>query len=194
MDRTPSAVQIKHFVAFRIAEQWHDIGIQLHFTTEELDDIDKNCKPVSIKECCKTMLYLWTKKNTPITAEQLIRAIEEAGHLHYALELQKGTVFVGTTSNGYLIITFFPNSQNTLIEQSLCTISYSTVVLYIGIMKVWGFGPKLSPLNQLDICFPTVWEYWLGIAKPKSVFRSTLNRCIKLLWNFKNFLFIRFFC
>ena len=61
-------------------------------------------------------------------------------------------------------------------------------------MKVWDFGPKLSPQNQLDFCFLTVWEYWLGIAKPKDVFRSTLNLCIKLLWNFKNFLFNRFFC
>ena len=68
------------------------------------------------------------------------------------------------------------------------------VVLYIGIMKVWRFCPKLSPQNQLDICFLTVWEYWLGLAKPKNVFRSTLSHCIKLLWNFKNFLFNRFFC
>ena len=56
------------------------------------------------------------------------------------------------------------------------------------------FGPKLSLQNQLDICFLTVWEHWLGIAKPKNVFRSTVNHYIKLLWNFKNFLFNRFFC
>ena len=31
-------------------------------------------------------------------------------------------------------------------------LSYSTVVLYVGIMKVTGdFGPKLLPQNQLDI-------------------------------------------
>ena len=46
--------------------------------------------------------------------------------------------------------------------------SYSTVVLYIGIMKVRDIGPKLSPQNQLDI-------YFLSIAKPKNVFRSILN-------------------
>ena len=56
------------------------------------------------------------------------------------------------------------------------------------------FGPKLSPQYQLDICFLTVWECWLGIAKPKNVFRSTPNCCIELLWNFKNFLFNTFFC
>ena len=59
------------------------------------------------------------------------------------------------------------------------TVSYSTVVLYIGIMKVRGFWPKLSPQNQLDIYFLTLWEYWLGLAKPKNVFRSILNPSIK---------------
>jgi len=49
------------------------------------------------------------------------------------------------------------------------------VVLYIGIIKVRDFGPKLSPQNQLEIYFLTVWEYWLGIAKPKNVFRLILN-------------------
>ena len=63
-------------------------------------------------------------------------------------------------------------------------------------MKVWGFWPKIiSPKPAwYCICYLTVWEYWLGIAKPKNIFRSTLNRYIKLLWNFKNFLFNRFFC
>jgi len=36
------------------------------------------------------------------------------------------------------------------------------------------FGQKLSPQNQLDICFLTVWEQdWLGMAKLKNVLRST---------------------
>jgi len=33
----------------------------------------------------------------------------------------------------------------------------------------------------------TAWQYWLSIAKPKNVFRSTLNLCITLLWNFRKF-------
>ena len=68
-----------------------------------------------------------------------------------------------------------------LVRQTGCIIdrlwlSYSTVVLYIGI---GDFGPKLSPQNQLDICFLALWEYWLGLAKPKSVFRSILDPSIK---------------
>ena len=59
-------------------------------------------------------------------------------------------------------------------------LSYSTVVLYIGIVKVWDSSPKISPKNQLDIYFVTSRQDWLGIAKPKNVFRSTKN----LIWFF----------
>ena len=57
-----------------------------------------------------------------------------------------------------------------------------------------GFlAKKIPPKNLPNIYFLTAWQHWLGITKPKNVFRSTLNLCIKLLWNFKNFLFNRFF-
>ena len=61
------------------------------------------------------------------------------------------------------------------------------VVLYIGIKKVWGFLPKNLTEKSAKYYFPTAWQHWLGIAKPKNV---TLNLCVKLL---KNFLFNRFF-
>ena len=64
------------------------------------------------------------------------------------------------------------------------------LVLYIGIIKVWGFLPKnptYKPTKYL------AWQHWLGIAKPKNVLRSTLNLSIKLLWNFNFFLFNGFF-
>jgi len=54
--------------------------------------------------------------------------------------------------------------------------------------------PKIPPKNQPNIYFLTAWQHWLGIAKPKNAFRSTLSLCIDLLWNFKNFSFNRFFC
>jgi len=40
-------------------------------------------------------------------------------------------------------------------------------------MEAWVFSPKYHPKNQPDISFSVVWQYWLGIAKPKNVFRST---------------------
>jgi len=59
------------------------------------------------------------------------------------------------------------------------TVSYSTVVLYIRIMKVLGFWPEIITPNQLNIYFLTLWEHWLGLAKPKNVFRLILNPSIK---------------
>ena len=44
---------------------------------------------------------------------------------------------------------------------------------------------KIPPTNQPNIYFVTAWQHWLDIAKPKNVFRSTVNLFIKLLWNFK---------
>ena len=55
------------------------------------------------------------------------------------------------------------------------------VVLFIGIMKVGVLTLKSHPKNQPNINFVTAWQYWLGTAKPKNVFRSTLNLCTKLL-------------
>ena len=71
--------------------------------------------------------------------------------------------------------------------------SCGMIVLHIRIMKVWDFYPKVLPTNEPNIYFMTAWQHWLGMAKPKNAFGSTLNLCIKVLWNFKNFLFNRFF-
>ena len=38
---------------------------------------------------------------------------------------------------------------------------------------------KSQSQESVDIYFLTLWEYWLGLAKPKNVFRSTLNPSIK---------------
>ena len=45
--------------------------------------------------------------------------------------------------------------------------------------------PKIPPKNPPNVYLVTSLQHWLGIAKPKNVFRSTLNLCIKLLWNLK---------
>ena len=56
------------------------------------------------------------------------------------------------------------------------------VVLYIG----FGFSfPKIPPRNLPNIYFLTAWQHWLGIAKPKNVFRSTLNLSINCYEIFK---------
>ena len=53
--------------------------------------------------------------------------------------------------------------------------SFSTVVLILGIMVVWGFLHNNIDQNQPHNSDTTVWQFWLGIAKPKNVFRLTLN-------------------
>jgi len=50
------------------------------------------------------------------------------------------------------------------------------VASLLEIMEVWSFQPKnITQKPALCISFTTVWQYWLGIAKPKNVFRLTLN-------------------
>jgi len=44
--------------------------------------------------------------------------------------------FTYITTKGYSLFTYY---------------IYSTVLLYIGILKVWGFLPKFSPTNQPNI-------------------------------------------
>ena len=41
--------------------------------------------------------------------------------------------------------------------------------------------PKYLPQNQLNIYFVTSTQDWLGIAKPKNVFRSIINPSAKLM-------------
>ena len=51
--------------------------------------------------------------------------------------------------------------------------------VYIGIMEVRN--PKISPQNQLNSYFVRSRQYWLGIAKLKHVFRSTINPSTKMI-------------
>ena len=44
---------------------------------------------------------------------------------------------------------------------------------------------KMSHQNQFNIYFVTSRQEWLGIAKPKNVYRLTINSSIKLIWNLK---------
>ena len=85
-----SLVQLKRYVASRIADRWYDVGIQLLFTSEELDQIEQNCCPIPVEMCCKKMLYLWIQRNKFITANELIDAIRNSGNVYYASQLQKG--------------------------------------------------------------------------------------------------------
>jgi len=91
MEKAPdSLLQLKRYVGSRIADRWHDVGIQLMFTTEELDQIEQNYRPTPVEDCCKETLYLWKQRNIRITADELIKAIKDAGNVYYASQLSQG--------------------------------------------------------------------------------------------------------
>jgi len=71
-----------------------------------------------------------------------------------------------------LFITMIPIDYK--ITNSSKHLSYSMVVC-IGIIKVWVSCPKMPPTNQPNIYFVTAWQHWLGITKPKNIFRLTLT-------------------
>ena len=68
-----------------------------------------------------------------------------------------------------------------IVKTMLTVIIQYNVVLYLGIMKVWEFLPQNITPKQLNIYFGTPRQDWLGIAKPKNVFRSTINLPTKLI-------------
>ena len=47
----------------------------------------------------------------------------------------------------------------------------------LGNMEACGFQPIYC--SKTSLTFP-IWQYWLGIAKPKKVFSTTLNLSNKL--------------
>ena len=80
-------------MAFRIAYCWHDVAVQLGFTTDQLAAISSNqsTRQHPVADCCKDMFSLWKRKNKTVTTEKLIAAIEEgADNAAFAAELSKG--------------------------------------------------------------------------------------------------------
>ena len=90
-----SLVQLKRYVGSRIADRWHDVGIQLMFTVEELEQIEQNYRPTPVEDCCKEMLYLWKQRNIRINADELINAIADAGNVYYASRLSQALNLLG---------------------------------------------------------------------------------------------------
>ncbi|XP_065893035.1 uncharacterized protein [Dysidea avara] len=96
MENKPdSFVQLMRRVGFRIADRWHDVGIQLMFSTEELDQIEQNCRPMPVEQCCKEMLYSWRQRKKGITVNELVQAIKDAGNVYYASQLQQELKLLG---------------------------------------------------------------------------------------------------
>ena len=90
MNKVPEGrLQLLMIAVPKISHCWKEIGIQLHFTREELETIDRGIHPQNVEDCCKEMLLLW-KNQTKASADILIYAIKEAGNAAYAEDLKKG--------------------------------------------------------------------------------------------------------
>ena len=59
--------------------------------------------------------------------------------------------------------------------------SYSTVVLYTGIIKLWGFLPK-NPTYKSAKCL--LLNSMAALVKHSQIQKCLQNLCINLLWNF----------
>ncbi|XP_065885371.1 uncharacterized protein [Dysidea avara] len=89
MNKVPEGrLQLLMIAVPKISHCWKEIGIQLHFTREELETIDRGIHPQNVEDCCKEMLLLW-KDQTKASADILIYAIKEAGNAAYAEDLKK---------------------------------------------------------------------------------------------------------
>jgi len=143
------------------------------------------------------------------TVRYLVNIPEPVQYKIYALALPYDLRCESGAYNSYNMATkdmtekYAHYSSGTVCPWELCrysvislitVLSYSTVVIYIRIKKVWDFSPKITSTNLPNIYFLTAWQNWIGIAKPKNAFKSTLTPCNILLWNSKNFLLNRFFC
>ena len=91
MERVPNnLLELQKFVVPKIAHCWSDIATQLHFTKEQICEIDKNFKPTRVEDWCKEMLLKWKEQNKKVSADTLIEAIAEAENAAYADELRQG--------------------------------------------------------------------------------------------------------
>ena len=83
MEETPRFFNRLYACVPYLEKRWWDIGVQLQFTAEELNEINSPLIP-----CCKKMLYLWKQRNKDVTASNLISVIKSCGEDLYASQLQ----------------------------------------------------------------------------------------------------------
>ena len=71
------------FISEQIAARWTDVGISLHFTSANLNNIESTCRG-DVERCCKKMLTLWLEghvqdvSQAPVTWKTLLEALKDA--------------------------------------------------------------------------------------------------------------------
>ena len=90
MERTPTMSQLSELVIPKIAVDWEEVALALHFDYGELRRFNRECRYTSVEDCCVAMLRYWKRNTTNATADQLINAIEESGNAYIASKLRQG--------------------------------------------------------------------------------------------------------
>ena len=73
----------------RVAGKWEDVAIRLYFEHSDITIIQRDCHFQSV-QCCRTLFAQWLegKGREPVTWEELIKAISEAGFSEVANDLK----------------------------------------------------------------------------------------------------------
>ena len=123
-DDTPTMRDLNRYVVNKYAQHWKSNGLELGLDWGVLDIVEVDNQRQSVP-CFQKILDKWLKR----TPNATWRALEVA--LTNASRQQLGLDPVDDVYRGEILCYISTNC-----------LSYSTVVLYIGIIKVWGFLPK----------------------------------------------------
>ena len=90
MEPAPTMSQLSEFVLPKIAVDWEQVALALHFDDGELLRFNRECRYTSVGDCCVAMLRYWKRNTTNATADQLINAIKKSGNGYTASKLRQG--------------------------------------------------------------------------------------------------------
>ena len=74
LDR-PTVREFDRHVRDEVATRWHDLGVQLGISTNQLDIINKDT-PLDAKMCCTKMFKHWLEIDTTANWNKLMEALE----------------------------------------------------------------------------------------------------------------------
>ena len=77
----PTEVYLSRLFIEGYAIKWREIGLELNFTSAELDNINADHRN-EVKERCRTMLKVWLQRDPEASWGKLLNAIQNADIYH----------------------------------------------------------------------------------------------------------------
>ena len=73
----PTVKHLNRYVRGPVGSKWHDLGIELLDSDDNIEDLDKIAAeyPTDLDKCCTKMFYLWLRKQSSPSWNQLIEAL-----------------------------------------------------------------------------------------------------------------------